>query len=138
MDNVKHRRIGQSRRASGVMTNLGSVAADGIYAAVAAAQRDSGDGPLAEALEKLAEGTGQNRFRHAAQIIRGKKLGRKGIDDEAVLRRIRAWPAASRSSAVGTMARAAAGPQRDGESDTEYKRRVQTIERRWRGKLSGK
>src|SRR5947209_2097276 len=84
--------------------------AHGIYQALLAAQRDDGDAALVEALDLLAEDTGQNKFRHAAGVIRGTKLGRHAIDDDWAVRRIATFPAAQRREAVGIVARQVAGP----------------------------
>jgi hypothetical protein len=65
--------------------------AEEIYRVMLEAQRDAGDRALCEALDKLAEGTGQNKFRHAAAVVRGTKLGRHAIDDKAALRRIASY-----------------------------------------------
>ena len=91
------------------MTDPRHPAAEAIYAAVLEAQRDGGDAALCAALDLLADGTGQNKFRHAASVLRGKVLGRSVIDDKAALRRIAASPAAHRREAVGIAARQIAG-----------------------------
>src|SRR4051795_7259981 len=88
---------------------MASNSAHGIYQALVAAQRDDGDAALVEALDLLAEDSGQNKFRHAAGVIRGTKLGRHAIDDNAALRSIAAYPATQRREAVGTVARQMAG-----------------------------
>jgi len=80
-------------------------AADSIYTAIIAAQRIAGDGPLCEALEKLAGETGQNVLRYAAQVLNGKTLGRRPIDDREALRRIAAFSPDRRRYAVGMVAR---------------------------------
>jgi hypothetical protein len=103
-------------------------AAERIYAALIEAQRDAGDVGLAAALEKLAEGTGQNKFRHAASILRGKVLGRSAIDDKAALRRVAAFPPTRRREAVGIVALQVAGV---GASEA----RVEAIAQRLRRKL---
>jgi hypothetical protein len=102
-------------------------AAESILQAVLNAKLDARDIALCEALEKLAEGTGQNKFRHAASVLRGTKLGRNAIDDHAALRAIAAFPPAQRHKAVGDVAGKVAGA---GASD----KRVKTIERRLRRK----
>jgi hypothetical protein len=92
------------------------------------AQRDVGDVALCEALDLLAEGSGQKRFRFAANVIRGTKLGRHEIDDRQSLRRIAAFPAARRREAVSIVARQVAGTDAGDE-------RVEAIARRLRRKL---
>jgi hypothetical protein len=106
----------------------GDAAADGVYAAIVAAQREAGDVALCAALEKLAEGTGQNKFRHAAAILRGRSLGRKAIDDRAALRHIEASPPDRRREAVGAVALQVAGPD---ATDA----RIEAIAQRLRSKL---
>jgi hypothetical protein len=81
-----------------------SPAAEAVYDAILKGQRDAGDIALCEALDKLTSATGQNRFRHAASVLRGTKLGRHAIDDKASLRRIMATPADRRREAVGILA----------------------------------
>jgi hypothetical protein len=103
-------------------------AAEAIYNGLLNAQRDDGDGALCDALDKLAEGTGQNKFRHAASVLRGTVLGRSAIDDVAALRRITAYPAAQRREAVGIVARQIAG------SDATEKQ-IDAIAHRLRRKL---
>ena len=104
------------------------IAAERIYAAVLEAQRDVGDVGLLAALDLLAEGTGQNKFRHAASVLRGTVLGRTAINDVEALRRIAAFPAARRREAVGVVARQIAGPDADDK-------RVDAIAHRLRHKL---
>ncbi len=103
-------------------------AAEAVYDAILDAQRDAGDIALCEALDKLTSATGQNRFRHAASILRGTKLGRHAIDDREPLRRIAAFPAARHRDAVGIVARNIAGL---GASPKQ----VKTIARRLQRKL---
>jgi hypothetical protein len=105
--------------------------AEAILAAVLQAQRDVGDVALCEALDRLAQGTGENRFRFAANVIRGTKLGRHEIDDRAALRRIAAFPPAQRHKAVGIVAGQIAGA---GASE----QRVEAIANRLRRKLRKK
>src|SRR5439155_9067093 len=78
--------------------------AQGIYAALLAAQKDAGDAALCDALDLLARGTGQNKFQHAANILRGTVLGRRAIDDREALRRIRDFSADRQHEAVGIVA----------------------------------
>jgi hypothetical protein len=101
-------------------------AAKAIYAAVLQAQRVAGDVALCEALELLSEGTGQNKFRHAASVLRGTVLGRTAIDDQEALCRIAAFPPARRREAVGIVA---------GQIAKASGKRVDTVERRLRRKL---
>jgi hypothetical protein len=89
------------------------VAAEAVYAAILKAQRDVGDVALCEALDLLAEGSGENRFRFAASVIRGTRLGRHAINDREALRRVAEFPAARRREAVGIVARQIAGPDAD-------------------------
>jgi hypothetical protein len=91
------------------MTDDQRPTSEGLYLALLNSQRDDGDVALCEALDLLAEGTGQNCFRHAASVIRGRALGRHAIDDKAALRRIAAYPADRRREAVGIEARQIAG-----------------------------
>jgi hypothetical protein len=125
----------QSRRASGAITaDLGD-AANGIYACILAAQRDAGDVALCAALEKLAEGTGQNKFRFAASILRGIVLGRTAIDDGDALRRIATFPPARQREAVGLVARHVAGDQ---ATDARVKAIARRLRRKRRAKLNGR
>jgi hypothetical protein len=103
-------------------------AAEAIYHAMLDAQRDAGDVALCEALDLLAAGTGQNKFRHAASVLRGTVLGRHAINDREALRRVAAFPAARRREAVGIVARQVAGVD---ASDA----RVDAIAQRLRRKL---
>ena len=91
------------------MTDPRQATAEAIYAAVLEAQRDGGDAVLSAALDLLAKASGENRFRFAASVIRGIKLGRHAIDDREALRRVAAFPAARRREAVGIVARQVAG-----------------------------
>ncbi|SRR5258706_8606793 len=104
------------------------LAAQAIFQALLQAQRDAGDTALCEALDLLAQGTGENRFRHAASVLRGIKLGRHEIDDREALRRIAAYSPARRRAAAGIVARQVAGAE---ASNT----RVNTIANRLRKKL---
>ncbi len=106
-------------------------AAEAIYAAVLQAQRVAGDVALCEALDLLAAGTGENKFRHAASVLRGTELRRSAIDDRDALRRIAAFPPARRRGAVGIVALRVAGPG-------ATKKKVAAIERRLRRKLENK
>jgi hypothetical protein len=112
------------------MSDPRSLAAE-IYNAVLNAQHDDSDAVLSEALDLLAQNTGQNKFRHAASIVRGRALGRSVIDDKAALRRVAAFPPARRREAVGVVARQVAGAH---ASD----KRVAAIARRLRRKLREK
>jgi hypothetical protein len=91
--------------------------------------RDGGDAALVEALNRLGEGTGQNKFRHAGAIIGGIRLGRRAIDDGAALRRIAEFPAARRREAVGIVA---------GQMAKASGKNADSIERRLHRKLSKK
>ncbi len=102
--------------------------AQAIYRAMLRAQRDEGDAALCEALDLLAADTGQNKFRHAASVLRGIRLGRHAIDDKNAIRRIEAFPAGRRREAAGIVARQIAGA---GASDAL----VVTIAQRLRRKL---
>jgi hypothetical protein len=44
------------------------------------------------ALRMIGEGTGENKYRHAASIVGGIKLGRHKIDDSAALAKIASYP----------------------------------------------
>jgi hypothetical protein len=99
-----------------------------IYAAVQNARRDDvGVAALCAVLDRLAESRGQNKFRHAASVLRGTELRRSTIDDREALRRIAAFPPARRSGAVGIVALQVAGPG-------ATKKRVAAIARRLRRK----
>jgi hypothetical protein len=102
-------------------------AAEALHAAVLEAQRVAGDAALCDALELLSEGTGQNKFRHAASILRGTLLGRSAIDDKEALRRVAAFPPDRRREAVGIVAGQVAKAR--GEN-------VDSVERRLRRKLA--
>jgi hypothetical protein len=112
------------------MTDLRRDAAEALHAAVLEAQRVAGDAALCDALELLSEGTGQNKFRHAASILRGTVLGRSAIDDKEALRRVAAFAAHHpdrRREAVGIVAGQVA--KASGEN-------VDSVERRLRRKLA--
>jgi hypothetical protein len=102
--------------------------AEAIYSAMIEAQRVDGDAALCEALDLLAAGTGQNKFRHAASVLRGTVLGRSAVDDKEALRRVAAFPPARRREAVGLIARQVAGPGAEPKD-------VESIGRRLRRKL---
>jgi hypothetical protein len=100
-----------------------------IYAAVQNARRDDvGVAALCEVLDLLAESRGQNKFRHAASVLRGTELRRSAIDDRESLRRIAAFPPVRRRGAVGIVAPQVAGPG-------ATKKQVAAIARRLRRKL---
>lgn len=103
-------------------------AAEEIYRKMVEAQRDVGDAALCDALDLLAYGTGANKFRHAAAIVRGAKLGRHAIDDREALERIAKFPEHRRREAVGTVARQMAGPD-------SSRAAIEAIERRLRRKI---
>jgi hypothetical protein len=54
------------------------IAAEAIYAAVLKARRDAGDIALCEALDLLAAGTEENKFRHAASRHGARPLSHQG------------------------------------------------------------
>ena len=110
------------------MSDPRNSAAEAVLAVFLDAQRQGGEVALCEALDLLAQGTGENRFRFAANVIRGTKLGRHAIDDRAALRRIAAFPASRRREAVSIVARQEAGA--DGSDE-----RVEAIAQRLRRKL---
>jgi hypothetical protein len=105
-----------------------SAAAEAILDAMLQALRDDGDRALCDALDMLAQRTRQNKFRNAASIVRGTKLGRTAIDDRAALRRIAGFAPALHHEAVGIVAQDIAG---SGASKT----RVDTIAHRLRRKI---
>src|SRR5262249_6227664 len=108
-------------------------AAEGIYHAMLAALRDGGDAAAAEALDRLALETGQNGFRHAASVFRGRvQLGRKAIDDRAALRRVLDCPPEKRRERVGIEARQLAGP---GASDKQVHATAQRLRRKLRNQM---
>jgi hypothetical protein len=102
-------------------------AAESVYNAMLQAQRTAGDVALCEALDLLAAGTGENKFRHAASVLRGTVLGRSAIDDKEALRRVAAFPPARRREAVGIVA---------GQIAKASGKNVDSIERRLRRKLA--
>jgi len=103
--------------------------AERLYHNIAEALRTDGEPALAEALRLLGEHNGQNKFRNAASIIGGNKLGRAAIDDSKPLRRIASFPPARRRDAVGMVAREMVLA---GEGNGA---KVDAIERRLRRKL---
>jgi hypothetical protein len=112
------------------------LAAEAVYDAILKAQRDAGDVALCEALDLLAAGTGQNKFRHAASVLRGTVLGRHAINDREALRRIEAFPAVRRREAVGIVARQIAGPDaNDARVDAVANRLRRKLRERKAGKL---
>jgi hypothetical protein len=92
-----------------LVTKPSHPAAERIFAALIEAQRGAGDAPICEALDLLAQGTGENIYRHCAEILRGRKYGREPINDIGALGRIAAYPAERRREAVGIVAKQIAG-----------------------------
>jgi hypothetical protein len=92
-----------------------SAAAESILDVMLQAMRDGGDGTVCHALDMLAEKTGQNKFRHAAGVVRGTKLGRRAVDDRRALWRIERGE---------TVADVAAKVARPGEKPTSVERRL--------------
>jgi hypothetical protein len=90
-------------------------AAEALLDAMFQAMRDDGDGIFCQALDMLAEKTGQNKFRHAARVIGGTKLGRRSRDDRRALWRI------GRGESVADVAAQVALP---GEIVTSVERRL--------------
>jgi hypothetical protein len=76
------------------------------------AKRQDADAALIEAIDMLTAKTGENRFRHAASVVRGKVLGRHTIDDKAAVRRIAAFPALKDTGTVAATGVEAQGPHR--------------------------
>jgi hypothetical protein len=74
-----------------------------LYNRMLVAKCDAGE-VAREVLDMLAADTGQNAFRHAASILRGRVPGRTAIDDSEALRRLTAFPPARRREAVGIVA----------------------------------
>lgn len=109
------------------MSDTNQLAGD-ILDALLEARRTHGDAALIEALSLLTERSGENKYRHAASIVRGTVLGRTAIDDGAALRRIAAFPSERRREAVGVVAKQVAGA-----GATEN--RIEAIARRLRRKL---
>jgi hypothetical protein len=109
------------------MTDSRRLLASALYDTMLRTLLDGGDAALVEALNRLGEGTGQNKFRHAGAVIGGIRLGRRAIDDRAALRRIAEYPPARRHEAVGVVAGKLA--KASGEN-------VHSIERRLRRKLA--
>src|SRR3954447_11856059 len=70
--------------------------AEAILDAIVQGLRDDGDVALCEALDMLGQRTGQNKFQHAANVVRGTRLGRHAIDDRAALWRIARGEAVSK------------------------------------------
>jgi hypothetical protein len=103
-----------------------------IFANVQNARRDDvGVAALCLVLDLLAESRGQNKFRHAASVVRGTELRRSAIDDREALRSIAAFSPAQRSGAVGIVALRVAGPG-------AAKKTVEAIKHRLRLKLKNK
>src|ERR1700675_3569240 len=82
---------------------VGEHLAEKLHRAIVNALRDDHDATpeFCAALDLLAEAKHQNKFRHAASILRGTVLGRTAIDDEEALRRIADSNPARRREAVG-------------------------------------
>jgi hypothetical protein len=114
-----------------MMEREANVLAGEILDALLDARRADADAALIEALDLLTERTGQNKYRHAASIMRGTKLGRHEIDDRAALRRIRGFPPEQRHKAASVVAGQIAGA---GASE----QRVEAIANRLRRKLRKK
>ena len=104
-------------------------AADAIHRAVLEARRDGNNAALCEALDMLAQGTGENSFRFAANVIRGTKLGRRAIDDKAALRCIASFPVEQRRDAVSIIARRIEGV---GATDKRVEATAQRLRRKLR------
>lgn len=102
--------------------------AEVLVEAMHEAWRAGGAGTIAVAMEKLSQRTGQNTFRHTANIIRGTKLGRTAKDDQAALWMIGNYPLSQRCHAVRDVAKKV---RRTGE-------KLKTVERRLRLKLRAK
>lgn len=100
--------------------------ASDILNALLKARRTHGDAALIEALDLLTERSGENKYRHAAAIVRGTVLGRTAIDDQAALRRIAAFPAERRRDAVGVVA---------GQIAESTGEKIESVARRLRRKL---
>src|SRR5690349_7749499 len=83
-------------------------AAEEIYIAMVRSMAKGSDAAIVEALEMLAQGAG-NKFRHAAAVVRGTKLGRHSIDDSEALRQLASFPEVRRREAAGSIARKIAG-----------------------------
>jgi hypothetical protein len=99
-----------------------------LYNRMLAAQCDAGE-VAREVLDMLAADTGQNAFRHAASILRGRVLGRTAIDDSEALRRVAAFPPDRRREAVGIVAKQVARANPGGPQ-------IGSIERRLHRKLA--
>ena len=93
--------------------------AEAILDAIVQGLRDDGDVALCEALDMLGQRTGKNKFQHAANIVRGTKLGRHPINDRLALWRI------ARGESVSEVAGQVARPDE----------KVTSVERRLRRKL---
>jgi hypothetical protein len=87
-----------------------------------------GDFAVSEALELLAERTGKNKYRHAAAIVRDKKVGRHEKDDRWALQQIADCSPERRREAVGKVAKKVA---RSGATAKD----IAAIERRLRRKI---
>lgn len=111
-----------------IMTDQQDLAAR-LYAAALETQRVAGDLAIGEALDLLAQSTGENKFRHAAAVVRGIKLGRGAIDDEEALRRIASFPEARQREAISAVARQMAGA---GASDKKVASDARRLRRKWR------
>jgi hypothetical protein len=92
-----------------------------LYNAALKSRCDAGE-ITREMLDMLAADTGQNAFRHAASILRGRTLGRTAIDDREALRRVAAFPPARGRAAVGIVAGEMA--RADGKSIETHARRL--------------
>jgi hypothetical protein len=89
---------------------------------------DGGDRAIADALDLLARGTGENKFRHASNILRGTVAGRRPINDADEIAEIADLEAKGhrRSRAVSIVARRHATAQATADS----------LARRYRGRLA--
>jgi hypothetical protein len=107
------------------VTDPRDIAAE-LYNALLQSQCDAGE-VAREVLDMLAAGTGQNTFRHAASILRGRVSGRAATDDSEALRRVAALLPDRRREAVGIVA---------GQVAKTTGEKVKNVERRLRRKLA--
>jgi hypothetical protein len=100
----------------------------------ALSERSDATPELCEALDLLAVVTRQNKFRHAASIIRGTRLGRSAIDDREALRRMASFPADRQHEAAGAVASQMAG---SGATEAQVQAIASRLRRKRRGKSNG-
>ena len=106
---------------------MGESAALALYRQILKMRRVEGDAALCAALDMLAGDTGENKYRHAGNVLRGARAGRQRINDAREIREILELEkrGKSRGAAVSIVAQDHASPDVTAES----------LAHRYRGRL---